>query len=266
MPLAVVPAARARDEHLAAADRRHRREGAQDEAVVRLDRGVAVEPHDRRGLRAGGDLAALQRSHAREVVRRAVMQTHLVAGAQGPAAGHDLHPGVEAPADAAGRLRRDQPAAALHGIAVEAAQVDAHAAAGAHDLGLVIVHLHAAHDRSRAPGLHHQRVAGADLAAPQRARDHRADALEREHAVDRQARGTSTPARLDVPGGALQGGQQFGRAAAVASAHRDDLAAGVRRAARGTRARRPPPSRATRRPRGRPWSAPPRRAARRAAR
>ena len=98
-----------------------------------------------------------------------------------------------------------------------------------HDLGLVIVHLHAAHGGAGAAGLHHHRVAGADLAAPQRARDHRADALEREHPVDRQAGGAAAPARRDVLGGALQSGEQLGRAAPVAGAHGDDLAAGVGR-------------------------------------
>ena len=103
------------------------------------------------------------------------------------------------------------------------------AAAGVHHLGLVVVHLHAAHGGARAAGLDGHGVPGADLARPERAGHDRADALEREDPVHGQAGRAGAAARLGPPGRALERGQQLVQAAPVPGAHGDHLAAGERR-------------------------------------
>ena len=103
MALARVPALRARQQRLAAGQGGDRRERADDEPVVRQHEGVGVQPHHRGGARARGDLASLERRHPGEVLRRAVVEPHLVAGAQRPGAGQDRDPRVEA---APGHARR----------------------------------------------------------------------------------------------------------------------------------------------------------------
>ena len=230
MSLARVPALRAGEQHLAAGESRHRRERAHDEPVVRQGQRVRVEPHHCRRRRARRDLPPHQRRHAREVLRRAVMEPHLVPRAQRPGAGQDRHPGVEAAPGQAGDLGRRHPAAPGDVVAVQPAEVHAHAAPRLHHLGLVVVHLHAAHRGARAAGHDDQAVAGLDLARPQRAGDHRADALEREHAVHGQARRACVAARLRAVRGTLERGQQVLQAAAVPCAHGHQLAAGERRA------------------------------------
>ena len=132
-------------------------------------------------------LAPGERRDARQELVGAVVQAHLVAGPQRSHARQLRDPGVETAAGVPGQGRRHQPGAAPHVVAVEAAKVDAGAAAGTRHVGLVIVHLHAAHGGSRAARLDHHRVSGAKLALPHGPRDHRADALEGEHAVDGQA-------------------------------------------------------------------------------
>ena len=229
MPLARVPALRAGEQDLPAGHRRHRRERADDEPVVRQHEGRRVQTHDRRGGRPRRDLAALQRRDTRQVLRRAVVQPHLVARAQRPGAGKHRDPGVEAPSRESGELGRRQPVAPADVVTVEAAQVHAGAAAGVHHLGLVVVHLDAAHAGAGAAGLDGQHVSRADLARPQGAGDHRADALEREDAVHGQAGRAAAAARLGAARGALERGQQVVQAAPVPGAHGDDLAAVVGR-------------------------------------
>ena len=209
MPLARVPALRAGEQHLAAGHGGHRRERADDEPVVRQHERRRVQPHDGRGGRARRDLAALERRHAGQVLRRAVVQAHLVARAQRPGGRQHGDPGVEAAPGQPGELGRRQPVALVDVVAVEAAEVHADAAAGVDHLGLVVVHLDAAHAGAGAAGLDGHRVSRADLAGPQRAGHHGADALEREHAVHGQAGRAAAAARLGAARGALQRGQQI---------------------------------------------------------
>jgi hypothetical protein len=157
-----------------------------------------------------------------------MVQTHPVAGAQRSRPGEHAHPGVETAGDVTGELRRDQPAAALHLVPVEATQIDADPAARADRLGLMIVNLDAADRGPHGARLHHELVAGLDPALPERARDDGADAFERKHAVHRETRRAAAPPRLDLSGGAVQRGEQLVFAAAVAGADGHHLARGVR--------------------------------------
>ncbi len=80
MPFPCVPALRTCRQDLAAGDGRDRREGPEDKAVVGQDERRGLQADDSRRGVAGGDLAALERRHTGEVVRRAVVQPDLVPG------------------------------------------------------------------------------------------------------------------------------------------------------------------------------------------
>ena len=178
-------------EHRAAADGLPGRQRAQDEAIVRLDGGrAAVEPHDRHRLFARRELAPVEEAQVRDVLRGAVVQAHALAGLERPRGADQTHGGGERArrGEAGGRLGAHQKRAALDGRPVGAAQAERDTPPGEARLDGVVVHLHATHGHRLAAGLHDQPVAHADGAAPQRARDHRAEALQGEDAVDRQAR------------------------------------------------------------------------------
>ena len=129
-----------------------------------------------------------------------------------------------------GERRRHQPIATPQRVAIQTTKVYAGAAAGAHHLGFMIVHLQATHRGARTAGQHDQRISRSDLAAPHRAGGHGADAPEGKHAVDRQPGRARTAARHDLGRGALQSGQQSADAALVAGAHAHQLALRVGRA------------------------------------
>ncbi len=94
----------------------------------------------------------------------------------------------------------------------------------------MVVHLDAADDGPRPSRLDDERVAGPDLAGPQRARDDRADPLQREDTVHREADRAGTTVRLGAAGHAVERGQQLVEAAPVPGADHDHIAASVRRA------------------------------------
>jgi len=110
-------------EDAAAAHGRHRREGAKNEAIVGLDGGVAVEPHDRRRLRARNGLSALQRRQPGDVLRRPVMDAHAFVSAQRPRARQQPDPGVELPRRSRRCARAHEPLAAGDRLPLHAAQV-----------------------------------------------------------------------------------------------------------------------------------------------
>jgi hypothetical protein len=243
--LLAVPATSVGIEHDTAAHGRHRRQQAEDEAVVRLDQRRTLEPHanrraprlgDGRWRLAGGPRAGRRSACGRAAVEHvaieqlqpghelagAVVDAELLARLERRRTGKRRDPGVEDGCGARGGGGRGQPAAAPQTRLLGAAHVETDALAGAAHLGVELVHLNVAHRDRAAAGLSHQLVAGPDLTAPEGAGRHGADALEREHTVHRQA-GRALAAAPFYPGRRLfQGAQQLRDAAAVACTDRHD--------------------------------------------
>ena len=149
--------------------------------------------------RARRDLAALERRDARQVLRRAVVKPHLVAGAQRPRAGQHRDPRVEAAPGQPCELGRRQPVARARRRRGRGRAGSRRRGCPACDhLGLVVVHLHAAHaPRARRRARRVSASPASDLAATTSVPgDDRADALEREDAVHGQAGRAGAAARL----------------------------------------------------------------------
>ncbi len=224
--------------------------------------GVAIQPHDRRGRRPGAISRPAERRHPRHVLRGAVVQAHLVARCA--AAGRR----------AARSPRRRSCATAWPASAGATSQLPRCSCLRSAprrftptrlpartSLGSWSCTSHAAHGDARAPpGSTTSASPAAMLAAPQRAGDDRADALEREHAVHRQTGRPAARRRPRPAGRALERSQQLVEAAPVPGAHGDHLAAGEGRPGEELARPRRRPSRAVPRPPGRPWSARRRRA------
>ena len=162
----------------AAADRRSR---AQHDAV-------AARRDDRRGkpqLR----VAVACTGNARRNVRRAVVDVHPRRDLP-----QRLERDVEPVADGK-RVRRHERVAAAEVVALDARQAHGNALAGLRALDRPVVHLDAPHADVAAERLDAQLVPLADRPRPERAGDDRADASERENAVDPQARRTRSMCR-----------------------------------------------------------------------
>ena len=241
----------------AAADGLAGRQRAQDEAVVRLDGGrAAVEPHDRHRRRPG---ASSRRSKKLRDARRCCAvpwcrrtRSPVLSGREPPTS---RTPAVN---ERVGGMRAAAPAATRktprsRWRAVDAAQVEGHAAAGGRRLDGAVVHLHAAHRHRLAGGLHDQAVAGGHAAAPQRAGDHGADPLQGKDAVDRQAgRPLTRPATVAAAAPA-RASSSSGRPRPSRALTGDDGSRRVGRLGEEARRRRRGPARAARRRPGRPW-------------
>ena len=169
-------------------------------------------------------------------------------------------------------VRRGDPAGVGEQVAArevvdrDAAEVDRRAVAGDRAVDRRAVDLDAADPRGEAARQHRELVAEPDRAAEHRPGDDRPEALDREHAVDRQAEHAGRLARRHlVDRGGDRGAQVVEPGARCGSSTpRSARRPGTCR--RPRRSRRRSPSRATRRRPGRAWSAPPGRGGRRAAR
>ena len=176
---------RRRVEHDAAAERVRRRDRAQHDAV-------AGHGHERL-LEAHLPEAAAELGQPRRRLPRAVVDLHAVA-VLGAAVGHEAQLGVEAEGRAQVGVGAGEEVPARDLVAADADEVDRDALPGRRALRGLVVDLDSAHARAPAGGQHRQLVAARDRARPQRPRHHRARALDREHAVDVQARAAAVGA------------------------------------------------------------------------
>ena len=101
--------------------------------------------------------------------------------------GDRLEPHVE-PVARHERIRRDERVAARELVSLDPGEVHGDTLAGFRALDVPVVHLHASHAHLESRRLDPQPVAGADRPRPERARHDRADAVEREDAVDVEPR------------------------------------------------------------------------------
>ena len=101
--------------------------------------------------------------------------------------GDRLEPNVE-PVARHERVRRDECVTARELVSLDAREVHGDTLACFRALDVPVVHLHTSHAHVEAGRLDPQPVAGADRARPERARHDRADAVQREDAVDVEPR------------------------------------------------------------------------------
>ena len=166
-----------------------RRLVAHDEAVAvqRADRPVERELHPARGPRRDG--VALEHDDARADVARPEVQVHRRPVRERPGGRvEQVQPGVDARGRRV-RARGDDPVAALDVALLQpaAGEVERQALAGAALLRLAVLRMQAAHAHLQAARRDHQPVARRDRARHRGAGHHRADAGEREAAVDGEA-------------------------------------------------------------------------------
>ena len=178
--LVVAVARRSRVDHTSAAERRLR---AQDHAI-------AARRDDRRG-QAQLRVALAHPDDARGNVGRSDVNLDASAVANRlELVEHDVEPVRDRVA-----VALDERIAAKHLRALDSGQADRDPLSRLRPLDVAVVHLHAPYAHVLAGGLENELVAGADRARPERPGRHRADAAQRERAVDVQAR----PVRPTVP-------------------------------------------------------------------
>ena len=127
------------------------------------------------------------------------------------------------------RAGLDDQVAARHLIAIDADEVEGHSPTRARDLYGGVVHVHRA-DAHLAPArLDQHTIALGDAAGPERARDDRADAVQREDAIDRQSHRRRRRACLDARSDLIEQGSQLVQAVTVSHRDLDDRRARIAR-------------------------------------
>ncbi len=237
--LALAGAGREHADDPAAADRRPaggaRDESAHDEVIAgqRAERRGAIEAELREAGRARRQGSVADEHERREHLRGAVVDEHL--RPRGERAGRRAQVAQLDVEDVrAGELAgmREQ-IAAREVVDGDAAEVEGRAMAGRRALDRRAVHLDAAHACRHARRDDRELVAGGDLAAEHGAGDDRAEALDREHAVDRQPEHAGLRAGWQLVDRAGQRAAQVVEPGAGARGHRHHRRVGQERAGDG---------------------------------
>ncbi len=216
-------------EHDAAGDRGLGRGRADDHAVAACGRDRLAQPQLREPGGAGSQRLALEQRDARLDAGRADqhLREHPVPHAR-PAC-QRLQLDVESEAlgkGARGRQRRP----ARDGAALDAGEAGRDALACLRALDRLVVDLDRAHPHLAGARQHGEPVARGDRTRPQRPRDDRADPVQREGAVDRQARSPGHEPGRDRVGGLFERLAQLVETRARARGGLDDRRTGEGRA------------------------------------